>query len=132
MFVFWLMGLLWFSFSLMGHGTFVLIFAVCLFWLDFGTKSSYSNLAFWAKRPEHQGLNHCKFIYKFVNLVFFFYKWFILISLTSDLLFGNHVSWVSWEIIWVFDLYGRLGLIFERGVPCILKCLWHMWLWLWC
>ena len=58
-------------FSLMGHGTFVLIFVVCLFWVDFGTENSYSNLEILAKRPEHQRLNHCKFLYKFVNLVFF-------------------------------------------------------------
>ena len=65
-------SLFWFSFSLMGHGIFVLIFYVCLFWLDFGTKNSYSNLDFGAKRLEHQRLNHCKFMFKFVNLVFFF------------------------------------------------------------
>ena len=65
----------------MGHGTFVLIFVVCLFWLDFGIENSYSNLDFWAKRPEHQRLNHYKFMYKFVNLVFFIYLFLLNFSI---------------------------------------------------
>ena len=72
-------GFLWFGFSLMGRGAFVLIFALFLFWLEIDGKSCYSNLAFWEKWPEEQALNHCKFMYKFVNHVFFFLLHFSIV-----------------------------------------------------
>ena len=69
---FWLLGLLWFGFTLMGLGAFVLIFPLFYVWLEIGTESSHSDLAFWAERPEDRGPNHCKFMSKFVNLVIFY------------------------------------------------------------
>ena len=127
--MFWLMGLFWFGFSLMGYGTFVLIFVVSLFWFDFGTKISFSILAFWAKRPEYQGLNHCKFMYKFVNLVFFFFFWQVIhcdffdkrliVWQPCELDFlRNHLGfWFIWEIGFYF--WKRVSLHFEMSLTYV-------------
>ena len=54
-------ALIWFFFN--GSWSFVLIFALFLFWLEIGRESSYSDLASWAKGLEDQGLNHCKYLF---------------------------------------------------------------------
>ena len=101
--------LIWFFFN--GLWNFCANFVVCLFWLDFGTKISFSILAFWAKRPEYQGLNHCNFMYKFVYLVFFFFFFF----LTSDSL------WFLWQetyclaTMWVGFLKKSFGFLIYMG-----------------
>ena len=91
-----------------GSWSFVLIFAPFLFWLEIGTEISYSNLASWAEGPEDQGPNHCNFMYKFVNLVFFL-KFFFLLSFSIVCRFWIFLFFCYW-----FYGLASLRLIFKK------------------
>ena len=75
------------------------------FFLEIGKKSSYSNLAFWAKGPKDQVPNDCKFMYKFVNLVFFYLLFLLNFSIVCRF----------WIFCYWFCGLASLRLIFKKS-----------------
>ena len=102
----------WVNFRKKGFLAFWNVFGIC--GCDCGVKYKFLQVI-WA----------CVFCLPSVwQIVYMSYEMDFVVWQPCELVFlRNHLSfWFIWEI----------GLILGKMFPCILKCLWHMWLWSWC